>query len=74
MPADSTLYPGFCFLELCFRSFSLDGSVLAYVSCGRGRIERENLIDHFDRVAVLEQLQRIESPVYAPNPANVSAW
>jgi len=44
-------YLGFCLCELHFRRFALDGSVLAYVSHGRGGTERENLVDHFDCVA-----------------------
>ena len=65
MPANSTLYPGFCLLELPFRRFPLDGSVLAYVyvSHARGGIECENLVDDFDRVAELHGLQRIEGCV-----------
>ncbi len=63
MLADSTLYPGFRLLELHFRRFPLGGRVLAYVSYARGGIERENLVDDFDCVAVLQRLQRIEDPV-----------
>jgi len=52
MLADSTLYPGFRLLELHFRRFPLGGCVPAYVSHARGGIERENLVDDFDCVAV----------------------
>jgi hypothetical protein len=63
MLADSTFYPGFGRLELNISRFSLDGSVLTYVSHGRGGIQRENLVDHFDRAAVFQRLQSIGNPV-----------
>ncbi len=48
MLANSTLYPGFCLLELLFGRFPFAGSVLAYVSHARCGIERENFVDDFD--------------------------
>ncbi len=64
MPADSTFYSGFLLLELQFSRFPLGGSVLAEVSHGRVGIERENLVDHFDRAAVSQCLQRIRDPAF----------
>lgn len=61
--ADSPFYLCFCLLELHFSGFPLRGSVLAYVSHGRGGIERENLVDHFDCAAVFQRLKRIEDPI-----------
>jgi hypothetical protein len=64
MLADSAFYPGFCLLKPAFRCLPLDRCVLAHVSDSRDGIERDNLVDYFDCVAVLQRLQRIEGPVY----------
>ena len=64
MLTDSTFYPGVCLLKLRFSRSPLDGGVLTYVGHGRGGIERENLVDHFDRAAVSQYSQRIRDPVF----------
>lgn len=62
--ANGTLYSRFFFVEQllgCAVSFE---SVLTHVSQRRGGIAPENLIDHFDRVAVLQRLKRARDPLY----------
>ena len=41
----------------------LNGGMLAYFTGGRCRVEFQDLINHFDRVAVLHQVRRAEDPV-----------
>ena len=64
VPADGPFYPGSGFLQQRLRSLSLSGGVLSRIGHGRRGIGRENLIDHFDRVSVLQRFQRIGDPVY----------
>ena len=63
MSADSTFYTCFRLLKLLLCRFPSDGGELTNVSHSCSGIERENLVDHFDRVAVLQRLQGIEDPV-----------
>lgn len=62
MSANRALYPSFFFVEQLFGRALLRGSVLTHVGHGRVGVTCENLVDHFDRVAVLQCLERVRDP------------
>lgn len=63
MLADGTFFPGFRLIDLRLDRCTPGSRVLAYVSHGRGGIDGDNLVDHFDHAAVSQFLQRLGNPV-----------
>jgi hypothetical protein len=64
MSANRALYPSFFFVEQFSGRALLHGSVLTHVGHGRVGVACENLVDHFDRVAVFQCLERVRDPLY----------
>ena len=64
MLADGTFFPGFRLIDLRLDRCTPGSRVLAYVSHGRGGIDGDNLVDHFDRAAISQFLQRLGNPVH----------
>ncbi len=58
MPAGSTLYPRFFLFEQPFGRALASESVLAHVGYCRVRVALEDLVNHFERIAVPERPKR----------------